>query len=58
MTNEQLFYILEQVDVMIENSIKLTKRSSNAKEICNNEHGKWSSRDSNSKELLDSDGQS
>jgi len=58
MTNEEILYLLDKIGIETENMIKLTKRSKNEQEIHNNEHVKQFSRSSNSKEPLESNGQS
>ena len=50
MTNEELFYILEQVDVFIENNIKINKGVTSGKRIHNKKYSKQFNTDSNSKE--------
>ena len=43
MTNEELFYILEQVDVFIENNIKLNKGDKHVKQQKSNNRQKMGS---------------
>ena len=50
MTNIELEYLLDKIDVMIENSIKLNKGVVNGKRIHNKKYSKQFSTDSNSKE--------